>query len=190
MNGIVERIYVAATGRAAMRSLDEVEALAGRGLKGDRYCEQRGSGTGWDECQVTLIEGEHLDEITERLGVEVLNGEHRRNIVSRGISLDELEGKCFRIGEAVLVHDRPRPPCAYIASITEPQMTKALGRRAGICARVVQGGIIRPGDPIFITGEAEMPPRQETRDRQTRLDPPHAPKSVTPLKVPGRTLSN
>jgi MOSC domain-containing protein YiiM len=170
MNGIVERIYVAATGRAAMRSLDEVEALAGRGLKGDRYCEQRGSGTGWDECQVTLIEGEHLDEITERLGVEVLNGEHRRNIVSRGIPLDRLEGKCFRIGEAVLVHDRPRPPCAYIASITEPLMTKALGRRAGICARVVQGGIIRPGDPISITGEATVPGRRGGREPPVERD--------------------
>ncbi len=170
MNGNVERIYLATAGRAAMQRVAQVEALTDRGLSGDRYCERKGSGTGWDECQVTLIEGEHLDEIAGQMGVKVLNGEHRRNIVSRGISLDELEGKCFRIGEAVLVYDRPRPPCAYIASITEPQMTKALGKRAGICARVVAGGTIRPGDLISITGEAEMPPRQETRNQPVKGD--------------------
>jgi MOSC domain-containing protein YiiM len=163
MNGTVERIYVSPAGRATMRQVEQAEALAGRGLGGDRYCERRGSGTGWDECQVTLIEGEHLDEIAGKMDVKVLNGEHRRNIVSRGIPLDGLEGKRFRIGDAVLAYDRPRPPCAYIASITEPLMTKALGRRAGICARVERGGLIRSGDPIVamgdigVTGPAETP---------------------------------
>jgi MOSC domain-containing protein YiiM len=162
MNGTVERIYVAPAGRAAMRPVDRVEALAGRGLGGDRYCERKGSGTGWDECQVTLIEGEHLDEIADRMGVKVLNGEHRRNIVSRGITLDGLEGKRFRIGDAVLAYDRPRPPCAYIASITEPLMTKALGSRAGICARVERGGLIRPGDPIVVIGDIEAPASEKS----------------------------
>ena len=162
MSGIVERIYLAPAGRAAMRPVDRAEALAGRGLGGDRYCERRGSGTGWDECQVTLIEGEHLDEIAGQIGVKVLNGEHRRNIVSRGIPLDGLRGKRFRIGDAVLAYDRPRPPCAYIASITEPLMTKALGRRAGICARVERDGLIRSGDLIVIIGDIETTGSAET----------------------------
>ena len=162
MTGTVERIYVAPAGRAAMQPVDRVEALAGRGLSGGRDCEGKGSGTGWDECQVTLIEGEHLDRIAGELGVKVLNGEHRRNIVSRGISLERLQGTCFRIGAAVLVYDRPRPPCAYIASITEPLMTKALGKRAGICARVLRDGVIRSGDPIVIIGNIEAANSAET----------------------------
>jgi MOSC domain-containing protein YiiM len=162
MNGTVERIYLAPAGRAAMHPVEQVEARADRGLRGDRYCERKGSGTGWDECQVTLIEGEHLDEIAGQTGVRVLNGEHRRNIVSRGISLDALRDKRFRIGDAVLAYDRPRPPCAYIASITEPLMTKALGKRAGICARVEQGGLIRAGDPIVVIGDITAPRSEET----------------------------
>ncbi|MGF1639572.1 MAG: MOSC domain-containing protein [Rhodospirillales bacterium] len=154
-NATVEWIFVAAAGGAAMQSVDRVEAIAGRGLKGDRYGERRGSGTGWDECQVTLIEGEHLERIAAESGVRVLNGEHRRNIVSRGIVLERLHGARFRIGTAVLAYDRPRPPCAYIASITEPLMTRALGARAGICARVLCGGIIRRGDPIVVIGAGE-----------------------------------
>ena len=150
MTGTVDSIYIAPMGRAPAHLVDQAEAVAGRGFKDDRYGERKGSGTGWDECQVTLIEGEHLEEIRTRMGVKVMNGEHRRNIVTRGISLEALENRRFQIGEAILTYDRPRPPCAYIASITEPLMTKALGKRAGICARVVRGGLIRPGDPIVV----------------------------------------
>jgi MOSC domain-containing protein YiiM len=151
MKGTVDSIYIAPVGGAPAYLVDRAEAVAGRGLKDDRYGERKGSGTGWDECEVTLIEGEHLDDISERLGVEVMNGEHRRNIVTRGIRLEAFENKCFRVGDALLGYDRPRPPCAYIASITEPLMTKALGKRAGICARVIRGGLIRAGDPIEVS---------------------------------------
>ena len=86
-----------------------------------------------DECQVTLIEGEILDRIGD---VKVQSGEHRRNIVTRGVTLMKLVGKRFRVGEAELIFDRPRPPCGYIQTITEMGMTRALGGfSGGICAR-------------------------------------------------------
>ncbi|MEA2509654.1 MAG: hypothetical protein QOG21_1736, partial [Actinomycetota bacterium] len=59
--------------------------------------------------------------------------------------------KTFGIGEAVLEYDRPRPPCRYIQSVSEPGMTRALGRdRGGICARVVRSGTIRINDRIEV----------------------------------------
>jgi MOSC domain-containing protein YiiM len=71
--------------------------------------------------------------------------------VTRGLDLMNLYGRTFTVGDAVLSFDRPRPPCRYIASITEPGMTRALGaRRGGICARVVQSAVIRVGDEIVI----------------------------------------
>ncbi len=133
-----------------MRKVDEAEAVAGMGLKGDRYCERTGCYSGGDECQVTLIEAEELEAIAADSGLRVLDGEHRRNIVTRGVRLDALAGHAFRVGDAVLAFDRPRPPCAYIQSITEPGMTRALAGRSGICAQVVKGGIIRPGDDIAV----------------------------------------
>jgi MOSC domain-containing protein YiiM len=99
---------------------------------------------------VTLIEGEVLDRIREVHGVHVHDGEHRRNIVTRGVALEELRGKRLRIGEVLLEYDGPRPPCSYVQRITEPGMTRALGEGAGICARVLEGGVLREGMEIEV----------------------------------------
>jgi MOSC domain-containing protein YiiM len=148
MAGTVEEIYITSEGSAKMRRVDEVRALEGCGLEGDRYCKGTGYWTQYgDVCEVTLIEAEDLDEIrAEGLGIE--NGEHRRNIITRGVRLEDLRGTRFRVGEVILKYDRPRPPCRHVQDLTEPGMTRALKRRGGICARVVEGGFIRPRDEI------------------------------------------
>jgi MOSC domain-containing protein YiiM len=150
MKGIVEEIYVTGKGSSPMERVEEIRAAENGGLEGDRYKEGTGYWTSYgDVCEVTLIEGEDLDEI-ENEGLGVKNGEHRRNIITRGVDLERLRGSRFRIGEAVLKYDRPRPPCKHIQDMTEPGMTRALKRRGGICARVVEGGLIRPRDEISV----------------------------------------
>ena len=93
-------------------------------------------------------QGEDLDYIEKELGIGVKNGEHRRNIITRGIRLGDLRRKKFRVGETVLEYDRPRPPCRHVQDLSEPGMTRALKGRGGICARVVQAGSIRVEDAI------------------------------------------
>ncbi|MBI4479822.1 MAG: MOSC domain-containing protein [Acidobacteria bacterium] len=154
MGGVIEKIFITPKGGEPMQPLGEVEAVEGRGLRGDRYLARSGYWTSVDECEVTLIQGEDLDEITSTTPLRVLNGEHRRNLVTRGIELTDLLGQRFQIGEAVLEYDRPRPPCTYIQGLTGQQgLTKALGRRGGICVRVVKSGKIRVQDPIIILNE-------------------------------------
>ena len=149
MKGVVEGIYVTAEGSADMERVEEVQTVEGRGIEGDRYCEGTGFWTRYgDVCEVTLIEGEDLDYIQDDLGIGVKSGEHRRNIVTRGIKLKDLRRKTFRIGKAVLRYDRPRPPCRHVQDLSEPGMTRALRNRGGICARVVTAGNIRAGDTI------------------------------------------
>ena len=151
MGGVIEKIFIAAKGGEPMQALQEVEAVEGRGLRGDRYLERSGYWTSVDECQVTLISGEDLDEITSTTTLRVLNGEHRRNLVTRGTDLIELLGRRFQIGDAIFEYDRPRPPCTYIQSLTgQPGLTRSLGHRGGICVRVVKAGRIRLQDPIVI----------------------------------------
>ena len=159
MEGIVERIFIASDGAMGMGQVDEIEAVAQRGLRGDRYFKRTGYWSGVDECEVTLIEAEHLEEIQRTTGIHVENGQHRRNLVTRGLRLGGLVGRRFQVGKAVLEYDRPRPPCGYIQSITEPGMTKALLGRGGICARVVKSGVIRARDAIVILGGDETTPR-------------------------------
>ena len=151
MAGEVVTIFIARSGGQPVERVDEIEALKDRGLAGDRFVEGTSYWSGVDECQVTLIALEALEEIATTTEDSVMEGQHRRNIVTRGVDLLKLRGTRFRVGDAVLEFDRPRPPCRYIQSVSERGMTKALGRnRGGICARVVEGGIIRPGDSIEV----------------------------------------
>ena len=152
MVGVIEDIYLAREGGAPVERVEEVEAMIGCGLEGDRYC----SGTGhWSrferDCQVTFVEGEDLDLIGLETKVRVGNGEHRRNIVTRGVSLEDLRGRRFRIGEAVFGHGRPCSVCRHVERLTEPGMTQALKGRGGMCARVLRGGRLRSGDAIVLS---------------------------------------
>lgn len=152
ITGTVEGIYVAPEGSVGMSRVEEIRAIEGCGLEGDRYCKGTGFWTSYgDVCEVTLIEAEDLEEIEEELGLHVADGEHRRNIVTRGISLSGLRGQRFQVGEAILEYDRPRPPCRHIQEVTEPGMTRALKRRGGHCVQVVRSGMIRVEDTIVPT---------------------------------------
>ena len=151
MKGVVERIFVTHEGSASMERVEEVRTIEGCGIEGDRYCEGTGYWTSYgDVCQVTLISSEDLDHIEGELGISVANGEHRRNIVTRGIDLGDLRRKRFRVGEVLLEYDRPRPPCRHVQDLTEPGMTRALRGRGGICARVIEAGVIRAQDSIEV----------------------------------------
>jgi MOSC domain-containing protein YiiM len=152
MEGVVEGIYIAREGSAEMERIEEVRTIEGRGIEGDRYCEGTGFYTPYgDVCEVTLISSEDLDSIESELGISVKNGEHRRNIITRGIRIEDLRGKRFRIGETILEYDRPRPPCGHVQDLTEQGMRRALRGRGGICARVVEGGMIRARDAIEVS---------------------------------------
>ena len=151
MSGTIEEIYIAPQGGAPMQRVEQVQAEADCGLCGDRYMQRTGYWTGIDECQVTLIDKESIDWIRETTDIQVANGEHSRNIITQGIRLEELQGRRFAVCEAVLEYDRPRPPCSYIQGLTQKGMTRALGgTRGGICARVVQSGMIRVKDTVQV----------------------------------------
>jgi MOSC domain-containing protein YiiM len=150
MAGFVECIFVVPEAGAEMKSVQAATALEDCGLEGDRYC----TGTGhWSRfgrvCEVTFIAAEDLDDIERETGVSVKNGEHRRNLVTRGISLKALRrGEHFRVGEVVFEYRGPRSVCRYIERLTEPGMTQALKGRGGICARVIENGKVWVGDEI------------------------------------------
>jgi hypothetical protein len=134
MAGFVEGIFLAPEAGAQMKSVQAATALEGCGLDGDRYCAQTGHWSRFGRvCEVT--------------GVGVKNGEHRRNVVTRGISLKALRrGERFGVGEVVFEYRGPRSVCRYIERLTEPGMTQALKGRGGICARVIENGTVRVSD--------------------------------------------
>ena len=153
MAGFVESIFLAPAAGARMEDVRAATALEGCGLEGDRYCAGTGhwSRFGRASCEVTFIAAEDLDDIERDTGVGVNDGEHRRNVVTGGVSLKALRrGERFRVGEALFEYRGPRSVCRYIERLTEPGMTRALKGRGGICARVIEGGTVRVGDGVEV----------------------------------------
>jgi MOSC domain-containing protein YiiM len=147
---LIHQLFITDSAAGKMHSVNAAEALAHRGLKGDSYCAGKGHWSESDNCEVTMIAQEDLDTITATTEVQVQQGQHRRNLVTRGIHLPSLAGKRFQIGSALFAYDRPRPPCQYIQQITEFGMVKALVFKSGICVRCFRSGVIRENDRIVL----------------------------------------
>jgi hypothetical protein len=147
--GTVELIALSAEAEGPMTVTPSAEAVAGRGLLGDRY--ERGAGTfsnpngrGYD---LTLVEVETLEELAAG-GVELAPAEARRNLVVRGVALDGLIGKRFRVGEVECFGQRRCEPCAHLERLTRPGVLRGLVHRGGLRADVLSSGKIRPGDRV------------------------------------------
>jgi MOSC domain-containing protein YiiM len=148
--GTVVSINIARAASGPMEELAEVKAVAGRGLEGDRYFNKEGSfsetpGTG---REVTLIESEAIDALARDYKLELKPGDARRNIVTRGIALNHLVGKEFRVGEVKLKGVRLNEPCNHLASLTDDKVKQGLVHRGGLRAEILDDGTIRVGDPI------------------------------------------
>jgi MOSC domain-containing protein YiiM len=148
--GAVTGIYIATEGAGPITALGEVEAVAGKGLQGDRYFQSTGTysdtpGTG---RQVTLIEQEALAAAARDYGISLQAGQSRRNIETVGVALNHLVGKEFFIGQVRLRGMRLNEPCGHLAKLTKRGVVKALTHRGGLRADIVEGGTIHVGDPV------------------------------------------
>jgi len=127
------------------------EAVPG-GLAGDRYASGRGHWRATDACEVTLIRAEDLDRIRRRTELALEGGEHRRNLVVRGLRSRDLTAGRLRIGAALFAIRGPRPPCGYLERLTEPGMVRALRGCGGVCLEVLESGEVAVGDPVVGVG--------------------------------------
>lgn len=144
MNGRVLAIHIAAAEGHAPRAVDEVRVIAGRGLEGDRYAAQDGEA----KDQVTFIEREALDALRDDYGITLGGAESRRNILTEGVALNHLIGREFLAGGCRFIGRELAEPCAYLEKKTQRGVIKGLIHRGGLRAEILQGGTLRPGDPV------------------------------------------
>lgn len=133
-----------------MQELAEARLVAGVGIEGDRYATGKGyySSTPHADRQVTLIEIETLESLQRDHGLALAPHESRRNLTTRGVPLNHLVGKYFRVGEVLLYGGRLNVPCEYLAKLLGKPVFKPLLNRSGLNCRIVEGGTIRRGDLI------------------------------------------
>lgn len=152
MSGTVRNIHISPEAAAAPVAVEQVNAVAGRGLEGDRYFNKTGtySETPGSGREVTLIAIEEIEALARDTGIDLQPGESRRNITTRGVALNDLVDKDFRIGAVILRGTRLCEPCAHLeATVAKPGILKSLVHRAGLRCDIVSGGTIRVGDDVI-----------------------------------------
>lgn len=153
-DGKLVGIYVAPVGGAPMEARDRVDAIAGVGLRGDRYATKTGtySGNGPGARDVTLIEREAVDAVRAEGGrIAVTEEQTRRNLVTEGVALNHLVGRTFRVGAVRMRGLRLAEPCAYLEQLTRlPGVREALVHRGGLRAEILDDGELHVGASIEV----------------------------------------
>jgi len=131
----------------ALGPVGSVRAFAGCGLEGDRYFFPDGAGSGE---ALTLIEAEALED------VGLTGAQSRRQVVVRGIRVNDLVGKRFRIGDVECLGVELCEPCRHLQKLTRPGIIKDLIHRGGLRADILSGGTISVGDKVL----EDLPPNE------------------------------
>jgi MOSC domain-containing protein YiiM len=140
-NPHIVAIYLKRAHRGPMDPVVEATLVAGKGLAGNVDRSRR--------RQVTLLELENWQLGTADVGSDADPSRRRANIVVSGIALAHTRGRILRIGDARLVVGGELTPCERMDEVHQG-LKSALRPdwRAGIFAQVLDGGVIRVGDPI------------------------------------------
>ena len=145
-HGRIEAIAIGAEPGAPLDYVQEVNVRAGHGIEGDRtFSEATNGNAGRD---LTLIEAEALEALATEAGIVIEQRDARRNLITRGISLNGLVGRRFRVGPLECIGIELCEPCAHLESLTQPGVIKGLVHRGGLNAAVVAGGTVAVGDEV------------------------------------------
>ena len=155
--GVLLNIHIAPAASYEMEELREGNCVAGRGIEGDRYFFGKGTYSPKpDVREVTLIEIEALDALSrndpplQSGPINLTPAGHRRNLTVRGVPLNHLVGRRFRVGEVILRGGRLNFPCKYLEELLGLPVYLPLYNRSGLNCGIELGGTIRPGDPITL----------------------------------------
>ena len=141
--GRVEAIFISAEHGELPQPVESVAAIAGKGLVGNRHFDEGEPGQ-----ELTLIEAEALEALEAEHGIRLDGAASRRNVLTRGVSLNDLVGRRFRVGELECRGIELCEPCLHLEQMTQPGIINGLVHRAGLNAQILVGGELRPGDPV------------------------------------------
>jgi len=125
----------------ALTPVGSVAAIAGKGLIGDRQYFADGADPGE---ALTLIEAEVLED------VGLTGAQSRRQVVVRGVRLNDLVGRRFRVGDVECAGVKIAEPCTHLQSLTRPGIIKDLIHRGGLRADILTDGKISVGDAVTV----------------------------------------
>lgn len=159
MVGKVTGIFIAEEKEHLPMSVNSIEAIAHKGLVGDRYFTNSGTFSAAEPLgpgrEITLIEEESISILSEKLHQRVDPAQLRRNVMTRGIHLNDLVGREFKVGNVRLLGVRLCHPCVHLDRLSGWDVTSHLQEMGGLRADIMDNGWIHIGDTV--NGESELP---------------------------------
>ena len=143
----VSNICITKESGEKMQEINSVEVIANKGIVSDRYFKEDND----KDIQITLIQSENVDYYNQISGTNFSPTDFRRNIITKGISLNELVGKEILVGKVKMKAHRLCDPCRYLQELlVQKNLVKKLLNRGGLRCELLNDGFINVNDVITI----------------------------------------
>ena len=142
---VVFKLGISANNNQPIKEVNLIEVLANKGIVGDRHFHDSND----PYNQLSLIESENIDEYNIKFGLNIPYIDFRRNIVTKGIKLNDLIGKKVKVGNVELVAIELCRPCRHLTEMLDQKnILKELMRKGGLRCQILSSSKNTVGDKI------------------------------------------
>jgi len=143
----VYKLGVSTYNNQPINEVNSIDVLANQGIIGDRHFNEFNDPFN----QLSLIESENIDYYNFKYGLKIPYIDFRRNIITKGIKLNDLVGKKFLIGKVELEGIDLCRPCRHLSEVlNQDNIIKEFLRKGGLRCQILTSSIIKVGDKIKI----------------------------------------
>ena len=143
----VYKIGITINNNQPINEVNSINVLANQGIVGDRHFNEFND----PYNQLSLIESENIDYYNIKYGLNISYIDFRRNIVTKGIQLNDLVGKKILVGNVELEGIDLCRPCKHLSeTLGQENIIKEFLRRGGLRCKILTSSCIRVGDKISI----------------------------------------
>ena len=141
----VFKLGITSNNNQEIQEVSSIEAIKGKGILGDRHYKNFND----PYCQLSLIESENIDFYNIKYNLNINYVEFRRNIITKGIRLNELVGKKFMIGNVKVECIDLCRPCRHLSEkLNQNNIIKEFLRKGGIRCEIISSDKIKVEDNI------------------------------------------
>ena len=143
----VFKIGIAKNDNQKIDNVESIEVVKDKGIVGDRHFQEFND----PYNQLSLIESENIDYYNNKYKLNIPYIDFRRNIVTKGIELNDLIGKKIQIGDVLIEGIDLCRPCRHLSEkLNQDNIIKEFLRRGGLRCRILSSSKININDEIKV----------------------------------------
>ena len=141
----VLKLGVTENSNQKIKEVKTISVLANKGIIGDRHFQEIND----PYNQISLIESESIDNYNIKFGLNISYIDFRRNVITKGVRLNDLVGKKFKVGAVALVGIDLCRPCKHLSeNLNQNNIIKEFLRNGGLRCQILSSAKINVGDQI------------------------------------------